>query len=944
VTACFRLQLPEIFSLSGAEYAALHQSWIKALGLLPPGAIMQKQDWFRRAVYRAGATKQDPDLAQCQAPAQDQDKGQVNGALPEEDFILESTERFFNERPYLDHECLVFITLPPASIAAGGLTALKPAPARSAAARLVKKSILNGHLVSGAVAAKNYQLLEETISKFSAVLTDSGIVQIKRLKAEEITGSEGRAGVLEQYLFLLGADASGSVDTHVKTKSTAGIVAAGDRGCAQLRDILLKPEWRIGDLSPELFTLADAQHLPATCGPRINYQPYATDKTRFSVGFAAPLGLLLPVPHLYSQYIKIQDSPATFKRLEAKRKRLQSLSAYSRENSMAKEAVAGYLNEAIADNRRPVKAHFNLLTWAGDSSSGKINRSKIITAISQIGAIPYQESVAAPAVWWAGIPGNGQALPDNECFDSFLEQASCFLNMESVYRSSKSTFGIRMGDRLSGLPIHVDISDEPMKKGVITNRNKIVVGGSGSGKSMFMNHLLHSYVRQGAHCIVVDVGHSYEGLCKLLKGYYFTYTRQKPIAFNPFYMSRYDVVPGEGEAHGVEHSERHGKDYKQQRIQLGKDADNDNDNRDQHQDYRHQNYKGANKKAVFSEPEPGLGLEPDTEKKESIKTLLVALWKQGDESFRRSEYVAISSALTGYYAYLEKENGDVNRKEKIFPCFDSFYEYLETVFVDVLQKDGVKDRDFDMHNFLYVLRPYYKGGEFDYLLNARENLDLMDQPFIVFELDNIKDHPVLFPVITLIIMEMFISKMRRLKGIRKVIVIEEAWKAIARSGMAEFMKYLYKTVRKHYGEAVTVTQEIDDIISSPIIKEAIINNADCKILLDMKKFQNKFERIQEVMGMTDKGRDLVLSINKANDPTKKYREVYIELGSQLMKVYRFEPSPEQYYAYSTEQVDKLLVEAYTRRLGGDIQKGLAALVADLAAGKLTGMQADKEEN
>jgi conjugation system TraG family ATPase len=247
-----------------------------------------------------------------------------------------------------------------------------------------------------------------------------------------------------------------------------------------------------------------------------------------------------------------------------------------------------------------------------------------------------------------------------------------------------------------------------------------------------------------------------------------------------------------------------------------------------------------------------------------------------------------------------------------------------------LKADGVKDRDFDVHNFLYVLRPYYKGGEFDYLLNATENLDVMQQPFIVFELDNVKDHPILFPVITLIIMEMFISKMRKLKGVRKVIVIEEAWKAIAKNGMAEFLKYLYKTVRKYFGEAITVTQEIDDIISSPVIKEAIINNADCKILLDMKKFQNKFDAIQAVMGMTDKGREQVLSVNKANDHNRKYRELYIELGNQLMKVYRYEPSIEEYYAYSTEQTEKLKVQEYTRKYG-DIRKGLTALVRDLAA-------------
>ena len=796
ITVCFRLSLPEIFSLSGDEYAALHEYWLKAMRILPAGTILHKQDWFQEDRYKADFR---------------------DGDDFKDDFIKGSRERFFNERPYLQHESLLFITW-----TTGGSR-----PGNSAASNLLKKSIVP----KASVDSKRLAELLETVSKFQKLLSDSGLIQIKRMLSPEITGSSVKPGLLERYLFLLKEDER-----------------------PVLKDIQLKPEWRIGGEFPQLFTLADVEHLPASWGPLTDYAKYATDKTRFSVGFAAPVGLLLPVNHVYNQYIRILDTGKTLKRLEAKRKRLQSLSAYSRENSIAKEATADYLNEAIADNRLPVKAHFNLLAWTDSRDGLKELRGSVSAAISQLGAIPYQESAGAPQIWWAGLPGNEGAMPENECFDSFVEQASCFLNMETAYKSSNSAFGIRLGDRLSGLPVHVDISDEPMKKGIITNRNKIVVGGSGSGKSMFMNHLLQSYVQQGAHCIVVDVGHSYEGLCGLLDGYYFTYTDERPIAFNPFYIPK--------------------------------------------------------------------GTQLDTEKKESIKTLLVALWKQGDETFRRSEYVAISNALSGYYTYLR-------RAETVFASFDSFYEYLQTDFVKELRADGVKDRDFDIDNFLYVLRPYYKGGEFDYLLNARENLDVMNRPFIVFELDNVKDHPILFPVITLIIMEMFISKMRKLKGIRKVIVIEEAWKAIARSGMAEFMKYLYKTVRKYYGEAVTVTQEIDDIISSPIIKEAILNNADCKILLDMKKFQNKFEAIQEVLGMSNKARDLVLSINKANDPDRKYREVYIELGNQLMKVYRYEPSPEEFYAYSTEETDKLKVKRYREKFGGDIKKGLAALLADM---------------
>jgi conjugation system TraG family ATPase len=246
----------------------------------------------------------------------------------------------------------------------------------------------------------------------------------------------------------------------------------------------------------------------------------------------------------------------------------------------------------------------------------------------------------------------------------------------------------------------------------------------------------------------------------------------------------------------------------------------------------------------------------------------------------------------------------------------------------VLAGDQVKDKDFDVSNFLYVLRPYYSGGEFDYLLNARENLDLLQQRFIVFELDNIKDHPILFPVVTLIIMEVFISKMRKLKGIRKMILIEEAWKAIAREGMAEYIKYLFKTVRKFFGEAIVVTQDVEDIISSPVVKQAIINNSDCKILLDQSKYQNKFDQIQELLGLTEKEKALVLSINKANDPLKRYKEVFISLGGMLSRVYRTEVSMEEYLAYTTEETEKMKVQAFALKHGG-IERGIAALANEL---------------
>ena len=786
VTIAFKVELPELFTMSNDDYEAFHHSWIKALKVLPINSILYKQDWFTETKYKADFTKED------------------------NSFLSRSSERFFNERPYLNHECFIMLTKKPAN----------RKTASSIFSSLLRKTIVPEETLQ----PKHYHEFMNHVGQFEKILSDSGSISLKRLKNEELVK------LIIQYLNL----------------QNDGVI---------IRDIVFKDEWKIGEKYCQLFTMADAEFVPPLCGSRINYDKYSTDKTKFSVGFASPIGQLLSCNHIYSQYVFIEDVQKTIQKLESKRLRLQSLSAYSRENSISKESTDNFLNEAIGEQRLPVKAHFNLLAWTDNKEEVKEIRNLCSSALTQMDATPKQETEGAAQIFWAGIPGNAADFPMNDTFDTFSPQACCFFNLETNYRSSVSPIGIRLGDRLTGKPVHVDISDEPMDKGISTNRNKFILGPSGSGKSFFTNHMIRSYYEKGTHIVLVDVGHSYKGLCDMVGGYYFTYSETKPIKFNPFYIGEGDTL--------------------------------------------------------------------DTEKKESIKTLLLALWKKDNETFNRSEYVALSNALQLYFDKL-------STSKELFPCFDTFYEFLKDEFVTILKGDNVKDKDFDVSNFLYVLRPYYKGGEFDYLLNAKENLDLLQQRFIVFELDNIKDHPILFPVVTIIIMEVFISKMRKLKGIRKMILIEEAWKAIAKEGMAEYIKYLFKTVRKFFGEAIVVTQEVEDIISSPVVKQAIINNSDCKILLDQSKYQNKFDLIQELLGLTEKEKALVLSINKANDPTKKYKEVFISLGGVLSKVYRTEVSPEEYLAYTTEEKEKVKVQQYAEKYGGDIQKGIAAYAREIS--------------
>lgn len=565
---------------------------------------------------------------------------------------------------------------------------------------------------------------------------------------------------------------------------------------------------------------------------------------------------MLPCDHIYNQWIFIDDSNENLSRFEKMAKNMQSLSRYSRSNQINKEWLDEYLNEAHSNGLQSVRCHCNIIAWAENGDELRRVKNDVGSALALMECTPHHNTTDLPALYWAGIPGNEADFPAEETFYTFTGQALCFFTAETCYRNSLSPFGIRMVDRLTGKPVFLDISDLPMKKGVVTNRNKFILGPSGSGKSFFTNHLVRQYWEQGTHILLVDTGNSYKGLCDLIHqktggddGIYFTYKENDPISFNPFFT----------------------------------------------EDYRY-----------------------DIEKRDSIKTLILTLWKREDEPPRRSEEVALSNAVS---LYIEK----IKKNRKIKPNFNSFYDFVRKDYRKILADKNVREKDFDVDGFLNVLEPYYKNGEYGYLLNSDKELDLLNKRFIVFELDVVKDNPILFPVVTIIIMETFINKMRRLQGIRKMILIEEAWKAIAKEGMANYIRYLFKTVRKFYGEAVVVTQEVDDIISSPVVKETIINNSDCKILLDQRKYQNKFDQIQNLLGLTDKERSQILSINLANAANRLYKEVWIGLGGTQSAVYATEVSAEEYLCYTTEETEKLELTRLTEKLGGNIELAIKQL-------------------
>ena len=793
ITVAFKVELPELFTVTGAEYEAIHSAWAKAIKVLPNYSVVHKQDWFIKENYT-------PDISRDDLS-----------------FLSRSFERHFNERPFLNHNCYLFLT-------------------KTTKERMRMQSNFNT-LCRGFIVPKEIRDKEtigkfmESVGQFERIVNDSGFIRLEQMTSEEIVGTTENPGIVEKYFSLSLEDTT------------------------TLRDIQLNPEdMRIGDNTLCLHTLSDVEDLPSRVNADTRYEKLSTDRSDCRLSFAAPVGVLLSCNHIYNQFIFIDDHSENLKRFEKQARNMHSLSRYSRGNQINKQWIEEYLNEAHSYGLTSVRCHCNVMAWSDNREELARIKNDVGSQLALMECKPRHNTVDTPTLYWAGIPGNEADFPAEESFYTFIEQALCFFTEETNYRSSPSPFGIKMVDRLTGKPLHIDISDLPMKKGIITNRNKFILGPSGSGKSFFTNHMVRQYYEQGTHVLLVDTGNSYLGLCEMINrktngedGVYFTYTEENPIAFNPFYTD---------------------------------------DN-------------------VF-----------DIEKRESIKTLILTLWKRDNEAPTRAEEVALSNAVS---LYIEK------LKDGITPSFNTFYEFVGGEYRQVLEAKQVREKDFDVANFLNVLEPYYKGGEYDYLLNSEQQLDLLSKRFIVFELDNIKDHKILFPIVTIIIMETFINKMRRLKGVRKMILIEEAWKAIAKEGMAEYIKYLFKTVRKFFGEAIVVTQEVDDIIASPIVKESIINNSDCKILLDQRKYMNKFDSIQALLGLTEKEKSQVLSINMSNHPGRKYKEVWIGLGGVQSAVYATEVSAAEYYTYTTEETEKLELFRLTEKLGGNIELAIKQL-------------------
>ncbi|MDP9955005.1 type IV secretory pathway VirB4 component [Epilithonimonas hungarica] len=702
---------------------------------------------------------------------------------------------------------------------------------------------------------------------------------------------------------------------------------------------------------------------------------------------------------VYNQVITIPPQAQQQRELDKKKKKHEGAANNSPSNAIIAEEIQTLLHNIAIDGQLVVNAHFSILFSANTLEEMEGIQSQIENKLFTKGIIVSKNAYNQLELFRAALPGNATELREYDLFMTTSEAALCFFFKESYPMNEESNFYLRFTDR-QGVPLKVDPADLPMKTGRINNRNKFVLGPSGSGKSFLMNNIIEQYLTYNYDVVIVDTGDSYSGTCQYKGGRYIQYTEEKPITMNPFLMDKkefniekiefltnlifliwqgpdatmsaaqksildnvlmsyyhqyfnsgtkwYDSKTSEELILYLGKYNIHEEDIHTDRSATGSGFESSYyDILGVTFDATSDEVKEAGRKLLkFYHPDKNAN-NPDYDSEQFYK-VYEAYDTLNDEQRRKiyneTQLILIRSTEIIRQPETADEWNESFRKaiikkirelEKKLQAkelsFNGFYDYCDKFLPLYLnnKKHSITEREFNLRTFLFVLRDFYKGGRYATTLNESADNTLFDESFIVFEIDNVKDNPKLFPIVTLIIMDTFIQKMRLRKDRRKALIVEEAWKAIASKLMGGYILYLYKTVRKFWGEAVVVTQELDDIIGNAVVKDSIINNSDTFILLDQTKFKDNFDRIASLLSLNKVEQNKIFTINNLNNKSgrSRFKEFYLKRGSKG-EVYGNEVSLEQYLTYTTEKPEKSAVEYYVQKYG-NYDEALRRIVGDL---------------
>ena len=603
---------------------------------------------------------------------------------------------------------------------------------------------------------------------------------------------------------------------------------------------------------------------------------------------------------VYNQIIFLPNQKRELAALDKKKNRHASIPNPG--NQMAVEDIKRVQEIVARESKMLVYSHFNLVVGVSADTDIQKCTNYLENAFGRMGIHISKHAYNQLELFVASFPGNCYAL--NEDYDRFLtlsDAAMCLMYKEHIQHSEDTPLKIYYTDR-QGVPVAIDITGKEGKNKLTDNSNFFCLGPSGSGKSFHMNSVVRQLHEQGTDVVMVDTGNSYEGLCEYLGGKYISYTEEKPITMNPFNITQAEL--------NIEKI-----DFLKNLILL---IWKGSDTKITELEFRIVEQMVTDYYDVYFHGFDGY----DPVQRENLhKTLIAAEKRKG--RWNAENLPELEQKVDGKIRLLEERRKALKVNSL---SFNTFYEYSCERLELICLENNITEIDYD--KYTYMIQPFYKGGNYDKILNENVDTTLFSETFIVFEVDAIKENKKLFPIVTLIIMDVFLQKMR-IKKNRKVLVIEEAWKAIASPLMAEYIKFMYKTARKFWASVGVVTQEIQDIIGSEIVKEAIINNSDVVMLLDQSKFKERFDSIKAILGLTDVDCKKIFTINRLENKEGRsfFREVFIRRGS-TSGVYGVEEPPECYMTYTTERAEKEALKLYKKELRCSHQEAIEAYCHD----------------
>ena len=654
----------------------------------------------------------------------------------------------------------------------------------------------------------------------------------------------------------------------------------------------------MGDKRCKVYSLVDVDcaALPSQIRPYTNIEVNNTEMPVDLVSVVDSIPNAETV--VYNQIIFLPNQKRELSLLDKKKNRHASIP--NPNNQMAVEDIKRVQEVIARESKQLVYTHFNMVVAVSAGADLQKCTNHLENAFGRMGIHISKRAYNQLELFVGSFPGNCYTL--NEEYDRFLtlsDAAMCLMYKERVLHSEETPLKIYYTDR-QGVPVAIDITGKEGKNKLTDNSNFFCLGPSGSGKSFHMNSVVRQLHEQGTDVVMVDTGNSYEGLCEYLGGKYISYTEERPITMNPFRINR--------------------EEYNIEKIDF-------------------------------------------------LKNLILMIWKGSDSQIPEIEFRIVEQIIIDYYdAYFNgftrytdeqrevllknlfaaasrknpnkppREVDEMVRKQievlearraalKVSELnFNSFFDYSFDRLEQICTENDITTISYSTYSTM--LQPFYKGGAYEKILNENVDSALFDETFIVFEVDAIKENKKLFPIVTLIIMDVFLQKMR-IKKTRKVLVIEEAWKAIASPLMAEYIKFMYKTARKFWASVGVVTQEIQDIIGSEIVKEAIINNSDVVMLLDQSKFKERFDEIRKILGLPEVDCKKIFTINRLEnkDGRSFFREVFIRRGT-TSGVYGVEEPHECYMTYTTERAEKEALKLYKKELRCSHQEAIEAYCRD----------------